>query len=253
MKAYDTFEEHELAERLERLGSTTRFDPDALQRIVARGQGERDGRPGRRVMMAGAAVALLVGGLAVALARNGQDDGTTDRSIGPAGSSDSSDSVPSLTLQSDPYAVEVVWSGGELYFRRTDGVGNIVSEGPDKAGARKVSSWPGVKGPTCLTSDGGFFLFPDHKLDPRAFTYGLVGEGIAKVDVVNFDGTRAHATIGAAVPGGFRMWLVERISLPNIEDIVDRIEAFDANGKVVAQVADVGELTDNGIAPTCRG
>jgi len=251
MRAYDTIEEHELAERLERLGSSTRFDPDALQRIVARGRGERGGRPVRRVMMAGAAVALLVGGLAVAFTRNGKDDdGTSDRSIGPSGSSATTQVMPSLTVQSENYAIEVVWSGGKLYFRRTDGVGKEIA-GPDDAGAVKASSWPGAAGPTCITSDGGFFMFPDHKWDPRAFTYGLIGEGIAKVDVVHYDGTRAHASIGSAVPGGMRIWLVERMSLPNIADPVDRIEAFDAQGKVVAQIAEVGELTDEGTASTC--
>jgi hypothetical protein len=160
--------------------------------------------------------------------------------------------MPTMTLPSASYTVEIVWSDGKLFFRRTDDVANHVFEGPDEAGALKASSWPGAKGATCLTSDGGFFLFDDHKLDPRGFTYGLVGDGVAKVDVVHFDGTRAHARIGPPVSGGLRMWLTERISLPNIDnDTVDRIEAIDAQGKVVAQITDIGALTDEGIASTC--
>lgn len=55
--------ENKLAERLERLGETTTFDPDALAKIIERG----DVPPvltGRRVLVAAAAGTLIVGGVA---------------------------------------------------------------------------------------------------------------------------------------------------------------------------------------------
>lgn len=76
MTAYDTLEENDLVDRLGHLGETTTFDPDALAKILERGQ-EPASHNGRRVLLAVAAGSLVVGGVAaVSYDRGGEKVGT---------------------------------------------------------------------------------------------------------------------------------------------------------------------------------
>jgi hypothetical protein len=135
-----------------------------------------------------------------------------------------------MTLGSSEYTVEIIADPEPgLYFRRTDGVGNGIA-GPDAYGARSRSAWSSQSGPRCLTSGGGTVSYPD--ASPHAFTYGLVGSEIARVEVVMPGGGRHPASIGPGVGGGFRAWLVERPVGNEVQDI----QGFDAAGNLVASI-----------------
>ena len=304
MNTYDTAGENDLAQRLHRLGETTEFDVDAWDKIVERGEGHST-NIGRRVLIGVAAGSLVVGGVVVALDRDGErlettDDGTlpadstvdttssttasttsstttsTDATVPGLGAGPEPDAPQTtttteftgdgapptpptrkpavMTLALSDYTVEVVLSGRVMYLRRTDDVGSVAvgmpeSEEPDYYGFLDISAWGDPQGPQCLTSGGGAFTFPG--VATHSFTYGLVGSGIARVEIVLADGARVDAPIGPAVPfGGFRAWLIER---PNGE--IDRVEGFDQQGALVStSTRTSGGGDDFGYAlPSCPG
>jgi hypothetical protein len=138
--------------------------------------------------------------------------------------------APTMTLRSSEYTVEIIAdSEPGMFFRRTDDVGNDIA-GPDGYGAASRSGWSGQSGPRCLTSGGGTMTYPD--AGPHAFTYGLVGSEISRVEVVMPNGQTATASIGPGVGGGFRAWLVERPAGDTVQDI----RGLDAAGNVVASI-----------------
>jgi hypothetical protein len=138
--------------------------------------------------------------------------------------------APTMTLRSSEYTVEIIADPEPgLYFRRTDDVGNEGTP-PDGYGAGSHSGWSSQSGPRCLTSGGGTMTYPDAA--PHAFTYGLVGAEITRVEVVMPNGATAAATIGPGVGGGFRAWLVERPTGNTVQDI----RGLDAAGNVVASI-----------------
>jgi hypothetical protein len=78
-------------------------------------------------------------------------------------------------------------------------------------------------------SGGGEYSFPDAGL--HAFTYGLAGSDIARVDLVRPGGGRVAARMGPSVEAGYRAWLIERTP-----GNLDGIEGLDAAGNVVASI-----------------
>ena len=170
------------------------------------------------------------------------DDPTTPADEGtevPGGSPPATDPQPAranplMTLTSSEYTVEVVLQGSTMYFRRTDDVGSNPSAQPDPHGFAQMSDWASATGPACLLSGGGTFDFPDAAA--HSFTYGLVGSGISRIEIVFVGGGRFVAPIGPPSGlAGFRAWLVER---PAGE--IDRIEGFDAADQVVATITEIG-------------
>lgn len=138
--------------------------------------------------------------------------------------------TPTMTLRSSEYTVEIVADAEPgMYFRRTDDVGSDIA-GPDGYGADSRAGWSSQSGPRCLTSSGGTVTYPDAA--PHAFTYGLAGSDIARVEVVMPNGSTVAATIGPDVGGGFRAWLVERPTGETVQDI----RGLDAAGNVVASI-----------------
>jgi hypothetical protein len=152
---------------------------------------------------------------------------------------------PTMTLATADYTVEVIVAEFDMFLRRTDGVGNS-TVGPDAYGARQQSGWGVVGGSTCLASGGGEFSFAGAA--PHAFTYGLAGSAVQRVEVVMADGQRASAAIGpVATSTGLRAWLVERPL-----GTVDRIEGLDGTGQVAATVTDLAAGADDfGLGTGC--
>jgi hypothetical protein len=137
--------------------------------------------------------------------------------------------APTMTLRSSEYTVEIVATPGfHMSFRRTDDVGNNPG-GPDGYGSATESGWTPTSNPRCLMSSGGQYPFPDAGL--HAFTYGLVGSGIARIEIVMPGGQRVAARIGPAVESGYRAWLVERPP-----GNTQGIEGLDGAGNVVASI-----------------
>ena len=98
MITYDTTEENELAGRLAELASTTGFDDEALEKILARVEAP-PGATTRRVLVAVAAGSLAVAGMAVALTSTGSgsdrvDATDSDLTTSTAGSETSVTSAP---------------------------------------------------------------------------------------------------------------------------------------------------------------
>jgi hypothetical protein len=181
------------------------------------------------------------GGTTPSTETNGAGDGTGqpggETASGPGGPESGESeraaptrATPTMTLRSSEYTVEIIADPEPgLYFRRTDDVGNNVA-GPDGYGADSHSGWSSQSGPRCLTSSGGTVTYPD--AGPHAFTYGLAGSEIARVEVVMPDGATVPASIGPSVGGGFRAWLVERPA----GNTVQEIRGLDAGGNVVASI-----------------
>lgn len=141
---------------------------------------------------------------------------------------------PVLTLPASggEYTVELIWDGETMYFRRTDDVGTTVPGAPDGYGHVESSGWGAVGAPGCLASSGQEYGFPDAGI--HAFTWGVMGSGIARVDVVMAEGARHAAGVGSELGGGARAWIVER-SLGTVQ----RIEGRDANGEVVTTITEL--------------
>jgi hypothetical protein len=178
-------------------------------------------------------------------------DGQAGGPAGPGGTKSGESSraaptraTPTMTLRSTEYTVEIISEPQPgLYFRRTDDVGSD-GPGPDAYGADQHSGWSSQSGPRCLTSGGGTATYPD--AGPHAFTYGLAGSEIARIEVVMPDGATVQATIGPSVGGGFRAWLVERPPGNTVQDI----RGLDAGGNVVASIGQ--RVSDDfGYSPTC--
>jgi hypothetical protein len=132
-----------------------------------------------------------------------------------------------------------------MYFRRTDNVGSD-QPGPDAYGSASVADWPATSNPRCLMSSGGQYTFPD--AGPHAFTYGLAGSDITRIDLVLPSGERRAARIGPVVEAGYRAWLIERPP-GNLQGI----EGLDAAGNVVASIGPTYATGDDfGYSmPTC--
>jgi hypothetical protein len=183
---------------------------------------------------------------------DGQAGGEVGAPSGPGGTESSESeraaptrAAPTMTLRSSQYTVEIIADPEPgLYFRRTDDVGSDIA-GPDGYGAGSHSGWSSQSGPRCLTSGGGTMTYPDAA--PHAFTYGLVGSEITRVEVVMPNGATAAATIGPNVGGGFRAWLVERPT----GNTVQEIRGLDVAGNVVASIGQLAGDDFGYSVPTC--
>jgi hypothetical protein len=202
---------------------------------------ERDASPDRRSSSTTTESSTTLPGRGVPTSAADPGAGTTpstetEAPAGPGGTESGESSraaptraEPTMTLRSSEYTVEIVATPGfHMSFRRTDDVGNQPG-GPDGYGSATESDWSSTSNPRCLMSGGGQYAFPDAGL--HAFTYGLVGSDIARIEIVMPGGERVAARIGPAVESGYRAWLVERPP-----GNTQGIEGLDSAGNVVASI-----------------
>jgi hypothetical protein len=133
------------------------------------------------------------------------------------------------------YHVEVIYSGGTMYFRSAE-LATQTGGPPDGFGARDAATWGPVSGARCLTSAGGAYSMtytsPQDSYTNR-HVYGLAGPNIANVIVVLGQGgveyTRTAAEMGRDVGDGLRAWIDDTSPVMPVM----RIDGIDAVGNVV--------------------